>query len=159
MTLYWFIAAAVIILPLAIYAAILLRKLKLQQVEQEKKQQAHQAGLNAHDTKIYDSVIIIANAMQEKQCDFSEGCWRISVLLDSLHSQAKLADKFPAIFELYDGIKHLSILDDRKKLAKHDRMKQDLERMKLEAKLTDAITEEVNHLQEFAKAQREQLAP
>ena len=44
------------------------------------QQQAHKS----HDVKALKSVIIITRAMQEEQCDFSEGCWRLSVLLDSL---------------------------------------------------------------------------
>lgn len=161
LTFYFIIAAVGIILPLAIYAGYLLRKVKAHQQQQEKAAKeatkAQQANLYAHDQKIYSSVGIIAKAMKEQQCDYSEGCWRISVLLDSLKTQEPLNSQFPAIFELYEGIRHLSILDERKQLAKRDRMKQDLERMKLETKLADSITKELDLLITFTEQQHATL--
>ena len=97
--------------------------------------------------------------MKEEQCDISEGCWRISVLLDSLQTQETLERDFPAIFELYRGIKHLAILDDRKALSKQDRMKQDVERLKLEAQLGERIKEDLKSLHTFATQQQAALSP
>ncbi|TPH13471.1 DUF2489 domain-containing protein [Litorilituus lipolyticus] len=152
----WIIAlvlALVVIVPLAFYAGSLLKQLARQNaLEQEAiaaKLQAHQT----HDKKIFDSVIIIARAMEEEQCDFSEGCWRLSVLLDSLKLSSELNQKFPAIFELYNEIKELSILEDRKQLAKKQRMKEDYQRITAEAKLRDQIAVEIKSVHQFASEQ------
>lgn len=157
----WIILAiigAVIIFALAVYAGKLLMQVKHQEKTQADAIKAQQAKLAEHDTKIYDSVIIIVRAMKEAQCEFGEGAWRISVLLGSLKLGSDITAKFPAIVELYESIKHHAILDDRKQLQKKDRMKQDVERMKAEAKLTDQISIELDSLYEFAVAQKSALS-
>ena len=149
----WLIAislAVIIIAALAFYAGKLLRQLKQQTQRQQEAEEKHQAALNKHDAKVLDSVIIIVRAMKEEQCDYSEGCWRLSVLLDSLKKSSELDQQFPAIFELYNRIKHLTILDERKKLAKQQRMKQDLERMKAEAELRHEISRDLELLHQYA---------
>jgi hypothetical protein len=149
---YWFYAiilAVVILATLAFYAAKLLRQLTKQKKLQQQAELARQQGLASHDHKVLASVHIITRAMKEEQCDFSEGCWRLSVLLFSLKMSSELDLQFPAIFKLYNEIKHLSILDGRKKLAKTHRMKQDYQRITLEAQLHSEIVKELDLLQQY----------
>jgi hypothetical protein len=150
---YWLIAlvlAVIIITSLAIYAVKLLKQLSAQKREQAQVELARQKSLAKHDEKILASVTIIVRAMKEEQCDFSEGCWRLSVLLDSLKLSSELAQQFPAIFKLYNGIKHLSILGDRKELDKKQRMKEDYQRMTIEAQLHSDILTDLGLLQQYA---------
>lgn len=159
MSTSWLIAcicAAIIIALLAFYAGKLLRQLKRQTQLQAQAKEKQQAALNEHDSKILNSVIIIVRAMKEEQCDYSEGCWRLSVLLDSLKNSSALDQQFPAIFELYNRIKHLTILTERKELAKQQRMKQDVERMQVEAELHDRVKSDITLLHQYA-AERYQL--
>ena len=148
--LYLALLGIVIIGVLAAIATKLLRQLDQQkraQVQAEKAQkQAHQQ----HDKKIISSVIIIVRAMKEEQCDLAEGCWRLSVLLDSLKLSQELNLQFPAIFQLYEAIKHMPILEARKQLDKKARMKLDLERMKAEATLADDIKRDLELLHQYA---------
>lgn len=153
------IVGALIIFALAIYAGKLLMQVRQQESKKHAAQEAHQAQMYINDVNIYNSVIIIVRAMKEEQCDISEGCWRISVLLDSLQTQETLEQDFPAIFELYRGIKHLAILDDRKALSKQVRMKQDVDRLKLEAQLGDRIKDDLVNLHTFAAQQQIALSP
>ena len=149
---YWLVAsalAAMIIVSLAFYAGKLLKQLSTQKKTEQKIALTQQQALAKHDQKILASVKIIVRAMQEEQCDFSEGCWRLSVLLDSLKLSSELAQQFPAIFELYNEIKHLSILDDRKQLDKKQRMKQDYQRMTVEAQLHSKIVSDLDLLQQY----------
>ena len=147
--LYAIILAVVIIVALSFYAVKLLMQLKKQQqLQKQAELERHQAHAS-HDSKVLESVLIITRAMKEEQCDFSEGCWRLSVLLSSLKLSSELTLQFPAIFKLYDSIKHLSILEDRKKLAKSQRMKQDYQRVTLEAELHSEITQELDLLQQY----------
>lgn len=152
----WFYAsilAIVIIVALAFYAYKLLMKLKQQTEASQQAKLEQQLALAKHDSKVLNSVIIIVRAMKEHQCDMSEGCWRLCVLLDSLKLSDNLSTKFPAIFELYDAIKHMSILDERKQLAKQQRMKQDVDRMTIEAKLAEPIQQDIASLHQFAQQQ------
>lgn len=148
--LYAIIAGAIFIIALAFYAGKLLQQLKQQTKQQKQAETEHQQGLQIHDKKVLDSVVIIVRAMKEEQCDFSEGCWRLSILLDSLKTSQKLAQQFPAIFELYHRIKDLSILDSRKELAKKQRMKEDLQRMKAETELRSDIQKDLELLHQYA---------
>ncbi len=149
---YWLVAlilAVIIIAGLAYYAGKLLKQLSAQNQAQQQAELAHQQALAKHDQNVLASVKIIVRAMQEEQCDFSEGCWRLSVLLDSLKLSSELAQQFPAVFKLYDEIKHLSILDDRKQLDKKQRMKQDYQRMTVEAQLHSEIVSDLDLLQQY----------
>ena len=149
---YWLVAlvfAVIIIACLAIYAAKLLKQLSAQKREQQQVEFARQQSLAKHDKKILESVKIIVRAMQEEQCDFSEGCWRLSVLLDSLKLSSELAQHFPAIFKLYESIKHFSILDNRKQLDKKQRMREDYQRMTIEAQLHTDIVADLGLLQQY----------
>ncbi|WP_441003778.1 DUF2489 domain-containing protein [Pseudocolwellia agarivorans] len=149
---YWLYAviALFIIIPLAIYAGMLLSQLKKQNANQAIAEQEKQAALKKHDTKVLNSVVIIVRAMKEEQCELSEGCWRLSVLLDSLKLSSELNTLFPSVYALYDGIKHMPILEERKKLTKPERMKLDFERMKLEADLKSKIQQDVGQLHQYA---------
>lgn len=152
MSSYWpylIVAAILVIAALAFYAGKLLKQLKMQTAAQEKAKQEHENSLKAHDKKILDSVIIIVRAMKEEQCDISEGCWRLSVLLSSMKTTNELKAEFPAIFELYEAIKHMPILEERKKLEKRDRMKLDLERAKIEARLTEDVFKDLDALNQY----------
>jgi len=149
---YWLVAsalAAMIIVSLAFYAGKLLKQLSTQKKTEQKIALTQQQALAKHDQKVLTSVKIIVRAMQEEQCDFSEGCWRLSVLLDSLKLSSELAQQFPAIFQLYNEIKHLSILDNRKQLDKKQRMKQDYQRMTVEAQLHSKIVSDLDLLQQY----------
>jgi hypothetical protein len=148
---YAIIVAMIIIAALAFYAAKLLTQLKQQTAKIKQAEQDRQVALATHDSKILKSVVIISNAMKEEQCDIAEGCWRLSVLLDSLKLSEQLSKEFPAIFELYNAIKHMPILEERKKLSKNERMKLDLERMKAESSLAVKIKADVELLHQYAQ--------
>ncbi len=147
---YLIVLAVVIVIALAWYALKLLTQLKKQNAQQQQAEIAHQEALYQHDKKVLDSVVIIVRAMKEEQCDISEGCWRLSVLLDSLKTSSELHLQFPAIFELYNAIKHMPIREERKKLEKRQRMKLDLERTKVEARLQPSVHENLQLLHNYA---------
>ncbi|MGL1957582.1 MAG: DUF2489 domain-containing protein [Colwellia sp.] len=147
--LYAIVLAVIIITVLATYAIKLLMQLNKQKQRQLESEHKRKQALNTLDKKVFKSVLLITRAMQAEQCDFSEGCWRISVLLDSLKTITGLEKKFPSIYKLYNEIKHLPILKERKKLTKQQRMQQDFQRMKVEAELHIQIVKDLDLLQQF----------
>jgi hypothetical protein len=154
LTNIWFylaLLACAIVLGLAFYAGRLIWLLKQQKITQAQAKKALIVKQNAHDTKTLNSVLIITKAMMAEQCDYAEGCWRLSKLLTSLSDSQTLETQFSSIFALYDKIKHLPILEERKKLDKRKRMEQDLLRMKSEAALADNITEELSTLLHYTE--------
>lgn len=151
--LYALLLAVVIVLALAFYAVKLLKQVAQQKSEQQKVQKAQQAALNKHDKKILESVLLITRAMQQEQCEFDEGCWRLSVLLSSLKTLPKMAEKFPGIYRLYGEIKDLAILDARKALAKKERMREDYQRMTALEKNYDDVVSDLGKLHQFTTEQ------
>jgi len=156
--IYAIVGAVIIIAALAFYAVKLLSQLKQQTAKTERDEQERTIALAKHDTKILKSVVIIAHAMKEEQCDIGEGCWRLSVLLDSLKLTESLSEEFPAVFQLYNEIKHMPILEERKKLAKNERMKLDLQRMKAESNLSAKILIDVTSIHQYAQERVSALA-
>jgi uncharacterized protein DUF2489 len=145
----WIVLAFVIISALALYAGKLLLQLKQQTQANKLAEQQHQQALKQHDANILTSVEIIVKAMREQQCDLSEGCWRLSVLLDSLKTVSGLAAQFPAIYGLYNKIKDMAILNERKKLEKKQRMRDDYNRVLYEAEYQADIQQDLILLAEF----------
>lgn len=147
------ILATLIIIGLSVYAYKLLALVKKQKHQQAQAQKTLEQNNKAHDKKIIDSVIIITRAMKEEQCDFSEGCWRLSVLLSSLKFTSAPEALFPAIYSLYEQISHMPILEKRKALTKKERMKYDFQRLKIQAALSSEIEKELEELHQFALKQ------
>ncbi len=147
------IIALVIIAGLIIYSTMLFMQLKAQSSAQTQSQKEQQTALQAHDAKLLTSVTMIVKAMQQQQCGLSEGCWRLSVLLDSLKTVAGFEHQFSAIYGFYNKIKHMAILDNRKKLEKKQRMKEDYERIRYEAEYQDAVMRDLALLAKFADNQ------
>lgn len=157
---FWIFAlviAVVIVISLAFYAGKLLKQLAQQKELQQQALIEQQQALNKHDTKVFDSVLLITRAMQQEQCEFDEGCWRLSVLLSSLKTEGELPTKFPAIFGLYDEIKELAILDARKALSKKQRMREDYQRMTALNKMHDKVVEELSTLHQYTTEQLTRL--
>lgn len=148
-----FIVGLAIILALAFWAVKLLSALKIQKQKQAAILAKQEEALKQHDSKVFTSISIIIKAMLEEQCDYSEGCWRLCVLFDSLKTQNNFASQFPQIYAFYDGIKHLSILDARKKLTKSERMKEDFQRLKIESEITPKVKIELPSILRYTEKQ------
>ncbi|WP_394497673.1 DUF2489 domain-containing protein [Shewanella sp. ENK2] len=99
--------------------------------------------------KVLDDIKYIASAMLEERCEPSEGVMRIAKLFEALSMSEQMAVEFPSIFEHYDCIKAHPIKEERKALAKQQRMKLDLARMKSEAKLEQGILDDAKKSHNF----------
>lgn len=92
---------------------------------------------------IIESIDIIARAMLSEQCDLAEGVLRLKPLLDVL---GKKLSAFSAMWELYQVVENMPILDERKNLKRNERMRFDLEREAKEAELAEQIKVELQQL-------------
>lgn len=125
-----------IIVGMAAYAVKLLRALKSQ------KQALENARL-ARVKRLKESIEIIAWAMQNGDCNLSEGAIRLKMLLDPLGLKITT---YPALAELYDVVKEMPTHQARKELKKNERMRLDLTRESTEADLESKILLELNQL-------------
>ncbi|MBF7074663.1 DUF2489 domain-containing protein [Glaciecola sp. MH2013] len=139
----WLLAATIIV-ALGIYAGKLLFLLK----------QQNQRQLNARNkriTSMVDSIQTIAFAMQQQQCDYSEGAIRICRLLEALPIEniPDYSEHYPAIHKLFDGVRKFPTHEARNALSKKERRAQDKERQQLESEAESAIQQELVLLREF----------
>lgn len=135
----------IIILGLGGYAAHLLLKLRKQNqlVEQHKT-----LAIEKRNAKIFESVDTLCLAGIQGQCDLSEVSIRLCNILDYVQGEQRIdvAQTYPALFELFEVVKDMARGEDRKELAKQERMRQNLTRHKAESRLTDAIIAELEDL-------------
>lgn len=130
--------ALVIVAGLAYYAGSLLFQLKQQQKRQN----------NARQTRvktIMESVHTIAMAVEQQQCNLSEGAIRLVNLLDSLpvSSPPNCQRDYPSLYALFIEVRHLPTHEERKALDKSIRASQDKKREEHEAKLESSILKEI----------------
>ena len=128
-----FVGAAIIV-GLAFYAGQLLYKLSAQKKLIVKKQAEQQQKLKQsrlkRNAKLADSIHLIARAMHEQQCEFSEGCLRIWVLMSQygFEDEQDLTTKYSGIYKMYQVVKEMPTHDARKKYTKKEIFKLDTAR-------------------------------
>ncbi len=138
------ILGLIIVAALAFYAGRLLYQLKLQTSKQD-------AVRNDRIERIVESIRTISMAMQQQQCNLSEGAIRLVNLLESLpvKNVPNCEKDYPFLFELFELVKGLPTHDARKALSKTERQKQDKIREEHEARLESDILKETFDLQSF----------
>ena len=134
-------AGLIVILALGFYAGKLLYQLKTQT---ERQNSARQTRID----NITESIRTIALAMEQQQCNLSEGVIRICNLLDALPltPQPDYPAEYPALHTLHMKIQHFDTHEARNALSKTERRKQDKEREQLESEHESLILTEVEQL-------------
>nr|WP_086938363.1 DUF2489 domain-containing protein [Thaumasiovibrio occultus] len=145
MPLWLWLTGGAIVTGFAGYAGFLLAKLHLQNKRQE---EMLRNAVIKRNQRLFDSIFIIAEATKQGQCDLAEAAIRLAVLFDHVQGEwrEEFATTYPSLADLNEVVKDLPRGDDRKQLAKRDRMRQDVERMKKEAELQDSILAELDIL-------------
>ncbi|EGQ7649978.1 TPA: DUF2489 domain-containing protein [Vibrio alginolyticus] len=150
------IAGVVIIIALASYAGYLLLQLKKQKELQLKHQKL---AIDKRNANIFENVHTLCQAGIQGQCDLSEISIRVYNIMDYVQGEDRVDfDKtYPAISELYHIVKDMARGEERQKIAKKERMQQNLTRHKAENRLTDAIIEELKVLQKNVQPLNNQI--
>ena len=140
------IIGLVIIAGLGVYAGKLLFLLK-----QQNQRQAN--ARNKRIDKITESIFVIVKAMQQQQCDLSEGTIRICNLLAALpiENQPNFKSMFPQIHTLYIEISGFAVLEAREKLTKSERRKQDRAREEIESEYESLVLPELDQINAYCK--------
>ncbi|NUZ12139.1 DUF2489 domain-containing protein [Pseudoalteromonas sp. McH1-7] len=151
----WIVAlfiGAVIIAGLAFYAGKLLWQLKVQKEKiakhREEKAIELEKSRQQRNSKIADSVNLIARAMKEKQCEYSEGCLRVWVLISqySFDNEVDLQLDYPGVYQMYEEVKEMPTHDARKKYSKKEIYKMDSQRWRAEERLESEILKDCEKL-------------
>ncbi|GGF64595.1 DUF2489 domain-containing protein [Alteromonas lipolytica] len=136
----WIILVSVgllIIAALGVYAGKLVFQLQQQNARQK-------AAREQRLVVMFESIHTIARAMQQQQCNVSEGTIRICRLLKALPEEAKdYAEQYPAIHTLFTEVSGFAILEDRKALSKSQRHAEDKAREALEEQHESTVLKEL----------------
>lgn len=151
------VVGGLIICGLAIYAGYLLLQLRKQTKLRAKHQQL---AIDKRNANIYENVTTLCMAGIQGQCDLSEICIRVYNIMDYVQGEERVdfSSEYPAISELYDIVKDMARGEERQELLKKERMKQNLIRNKAEARLNDAVIEELQRLKNRVKPLNDQIA-
>tara|TARA_B100002049_G_scaffold226352_1_gene199172 strand:- start:1202 stop:1654 length:453 start_codon:yes stop_codon:yes gene_type:complete len=138
--------ALLIILGLGFYAGKMLFLLKQQKARQEATRQSRVENIT-------ESLVLIAKAMDQQQCDLSEGVIRIVNLLNALPivDQPDYKTKYPHIYALFTEVSGFAILEERQKLSKAERRKQDIAREQIESEYESKVLSELPALQTYCE--------
>jgi hypothetical protein len=144
--LWWVLAGVglIVIMGLSVYAGILLRRVKEQQL-------ALQKVINKRNATLMDSITLIAKAMVQGQCNLSEGAIRLTVLLNELKlaNPINFDEKYPNLHALYQVVKDMPTHEVRKERSIKEIRQLDAEREKHEQRLEASIIEEMKQLQDW----------
>lgn len=139
----WWLIAGVIIAGLLGYSGYLWSLVWYRQ--RQRKEQ-----VRTRNRQLMDNIHTIAMAMEQHQCDFSEGVIRIAVLLDHLdwskHNKPDFEQQYPGIYALYEGVRDQPTHTARDALEKQERMRLDSLRIRLEAEFASQIMVDLGHL-------------
>ncbi|CAH9055323.1 hypothetical protein PSECIP111951_02780 [Pseudoalteromonas holothuriae] len=146
------VVGALIIAGLSFYAGKLLWQLKEQKARLEKHQSERSEKLvqarQKRNAKLADSINLLARAMKEKQCEYSEGCLRVWVLISqySFAEEVELQAAYPGVHQMYEVVKDMPTHDARKKYSKKEVFKMDSERWRAEQRLEEDILSDCEKL-------------
>ena len=135
---------AAMIAGMGVYAFTLWREVKRRQMlQQDELQRAHSNCL--------ENLEIVASSLLQEQVDVTEGAWRCKVLLEILDPQLLERPAFRPFGELYARTQHLHTHSARKALAPRDRMREDRERLEVEAELRQPVLKAAAEVLEFRR--------
>lgn len=150
------VLAVVIIIALAFYAGLLIRKIQTQTMLKQQlaaQQETHVAQQKQQrNDNICESIRFIAHATAQKQCNVSEAAIRLNVLLETLliEKTIDIEAEYPALSSLFNKIKEMPTHDERKKVAIKKLKKLDMQRQVFESELEDSIIQEAVRLKSFS---------
>jgi len=147
--LYLVIIGGLILLGLSATAAYYVLKLRKVQKQQEEQIQKNKEAWQKHRDELAADLRFIANSMLQGQCEITEGCLRLGVLMDRLDDELQHKPEFKTIREHFAKTIHMPTHQAYKDLSKQEQFKLDKERFNLEEKNKEQILLEVQTLSEY----------
>lgn len=149
------ILATLVIIALALYVGILLKKIKLNKLHYRELMQDQQLSkeqtIAKRNENIVDSIRFIAKATTQKQCNISEAAIRLTVLLETLQidKPINIAERYPALTAMFEKVKDMPTHEQRKKHPVKEIKILDARRELFEAEMEESVLKEAQQLTEF----------
>ncbi|EQC50760.1 DUF2489 domain-containing protein [Bacteriovorax sp. DB6_IX] len=93
---------------------------------------------------VKDSLKTISMAFLQKQCEASEACIRLRMLIDRVDFVSNT--DYPHIFDMYEEIRNFKTHEARKALSKQERFAEDKQRFAIEDRYMDNLKTECEQL-------------
>ncbi|MBA2777304.1 DUF2489 domain-containing protein [Billgrantia kenyensis] len=139
-----------IVAGLAAYAFTLWQEVKRREAfREEELRRAHENCLS--------NLEIVASSLIQEQVDITEGAWRCKLLLDILDPRLLERPDFQAFAEVYSRTQHLHTHSARQALTPRERMREDRERLEVEAEWRQPVLEAAGRVLEFRRGWPESL--
>ena len=139
-----------IVAGLAAYAFTLHKEVK-------RREGFREAELRRAHENCLSNLEIVASSLLQDQVDITEGAWRCKLLLDILDPQLIERPGFQAFGEVYARTQHLHTHSARKQLTPRDRMREDRERLEIEAQWRQPIMAAAEEVLRFRQRWPESL--
>lgn len=140
-----FIFLTLVVFGLGIYLGMLLAKLKQQNIQTQQMKKVLELNLKEREQFLKDSILIIARASINQQCELSEACIRLWKLLENYPEVANKPE-YAIIERMYQDLQEFAYLEDRDKLTAKERFDQDKKRFKVEDKYRSEMVKSLNLL-------------
>lgn len=128
---YVFIILALITLGLAVYAGLLMGRLRQRKKEIEKYKKDLLVKLSDRRQSLFESLRIIALAVTQSQCEVSEGVIRIKKLIDEI-DELRNFESLQDFHRIYADFEKFPYLEERGALSQREKFTQDNERYQIE---------------------------
>lgn len=133
-----FLVLGFLAFALSIYLGFVLKKLKVKKEQDQLKSEIRQRDFDKRQKFLKESIITISRATVQNQCELSEACLRIKKLLEN-YPEIASEEQFSAIQEMYLEIEEFPFLEERAKLTKQEKFKQDNKRYAIEEKYNKRV--------------------
>lgn len=143
------VLAVLIIVTLSTIAAYYLLKLKRVNAEQKQLAVQNQQAWLEHQIELSNDLKFIANAMLQGQCEITEGCLRLKVLMDRLDETLQNQTHFQAIVAHFNATSSMPTHKAYASLSRKEQFVLDNQRYKLEHENKDAILQEAKTLLKY----------
>lgn len=104
----------------------------------------------AHENCL-ENLEMVAAALLQEQVDITEGSWRIKVLLEILDPRLSERPDFQPFGDVHARTRHLHTHSARKALTPRERMREDRERLEVEAELRQPVLDAARAVLEFRR--------
>lgn len=144
--LYLIIFGALILLGLGATAAYYVIKLRKVQTQQTQQIQKNREAWQKHRDELASDLKFIANAMVQGQCEITEGCMRLAVLMDRLDDELQHNHQFTTIRAHFSQTAHMPTHEAYKALTRKEKFKLDNQRYALEEQNREQVLNEAKAL-------------
>lgn len=136
----WFALAFVgIVVPLAVYAVMLLRRLQQQRRQQAQAREDLKLRQQQSRQKAAKSILLLLRALKQKEVTATEAAIRITALARVLPLPQAELDQIQVFQGLAEDTAHIPILDEWRKLHNEQQERFDKERVELESRYRQAM--------------------